>query len=208
MASLTITNVSSSDFWLNDIYATVPAGEAVVVTRSPAEISSMAGLQAAVADGVLTSAVEFSADELAADLSSVVAPASVGAVAMDPVAATDIDAPLITFRKAFTAGAAGAADDVTIYALNSLPYKVRILGAHAIIATAIGGSSLNVRSQAGGVAGVLAAGPMDSASTGVHLATGPSASVVLTPGASVGLFIRRSDRGVAGEVIITARREA
>jgi hypothetical protein len=206
MASLTITNVSASDYWLNDIYATVPAGEAVVVTRSPAEISSMAGLQAAVADGVLTSSVEFSADELAADLSSVVAPASVGAVALNPVAATAVDAPLVTFRKAMTSGgASGTLDDVTIYAVNTLPYKVRILDAMALIGTAGPGSSvLSVRSAAAGGGTLAATIPSDA--TGVARMSGPNASVVLTPGASVGLFIRR-DRSVVGEVVITARRE-
>lgn len=207
MASLTITNGSASDYWLNDIYATVPAGESVTVTRSPAEISSMAGLQAAVADGVLTAAVTFSADELSADLSSVVAPASVSAAAMNPVASTAVDAPLVTFRKAMTSGgASGTLDDVTIYAVNTLPYKVRILDAMALIGTpGPAGSVLSVRSAAAG-GGTLAA-TVSSENAGVARMSGPTASVVLTPGSAVGLFVRR-DRSVVGEVVITARRES
>lgn len=207
MASLTITNGSSSDYWLNDIYAAIPAGESVTVVRSPAEISSMAGLQAAIADGALSAAVTFSSDELAADLSSVVAPASVSAAAMNPVASTDIDAPLVTFRKAMTSGgASGTADDVTIYAVNTLPYKVRILNAMAFISVAGPGSSvLSVRSAAGGAGTLAATVPSDA--LGPQRMTGPNATVVLTPGASVGLFVRR-DRSVVGEIILTARRES
>lgn len=207
MASLTISNVSSADFWLNDIYAAIPAGDSVVVFRSPAEISSMAGLQAAVADGILTSSVVFSADEQAADLSSVIAPASVDAASISPVAAAAVDAPLVTFRKALASGgSSGTLDDVTIYAVNTLPYKVRILDALALISTAgPAASALSVRSAAAGGGSLAATVPSDA--TGPQRMTGPNTSVVLTPGASVGLFVRR-DRSVVGEVIITARREA
>ena len=42
MASLVITNVSSASFFLNDIYAEIDAAGTVTVSRSAAEISSMA----------------------------------------------------------------------------------------------------------------------------------------------------------------------
>lgn len=208
MAQLTITNVSSSPFFLNDIYVDIAAGQAVVVNRSAAEISSMAGLQAGVADGVLTAVIAYSADELASlPLPSPVAPGSVSAAAAAPVAASAIDAAPITFRKAFTSGgASGTLDDVTIYAVNTLPYKIRILDAMALIATAGPGASvLAVRSAAAGGGTLAATVPADV--LGAARMIGPNASVVLAPGALVGLFIRR-DRSTVGEIVITARREA
>lgn len=216
MATVRITNLTTSDYWLNDIYTAVPASTAAVpyvdVTRSPADISVMRGLQDAVAAGVLSSAVTYSADELAAidsanqPLASVLVDGSVTDSALAPVAAAAIAAPLVTFHKAFAAGAGGA-DDVTIYAVNTLPYAVRILDAFAMISTAgAGGSTLTVRSAAAG--GGTAAAVLSSAATGVARMVAPTASVVLTPGSAVGLFVRRSDSAAVGEITIVARREA
>lgn len=218
MATLRITNLTTSPYYLNDLYATIPASTAPVpyldVVRSPAEVSAMRGLEAAVAAGSLSCDVTYSASELAAfsslpqPLASLLVPGSVTAAAIAPVAASAVDAAPVVFYKALpSGGAAGTADDVTIYAVNTLPYKVRILGAQANISTAVAGATLQVRSAAGG-GGTLASGPIDAATTGVHYASGPNASVVLTPGAIVGLFVRRSDRSVVGEIVITARREA
>lgn len=208
MASLSITNISASAFFLNDVYVDIAAAQTLVVSRSPAEISSMAGLQAAVADGVLTASIAYTADELASiPLPSPIAPGSVSALAVAPVAAAAIDSAPVIFRKAFASGgASGTADDVTIYAVNTLPYKVRILDAMALISTAgPGGSFLQVRSAAGGGGTLAASVPSDA--TGVARLNAPNTSVVLTPGAIVGLFIRR-DRSTVGEIVITARREA
>jgi len=204
MAQITITNVSSDAFYLNDIYATIPAGESVETQRAISEISAMAGLQAAVTAGVLTLSIEYSASELASGLALAAGPSIPAAVE-----ATDLVAAPISIRKAMVSGGtSGTADDVTIYAVNNLPYAIRILDAHAVISTAVVGSSLTVRSAAAG-AGTQAA-VVSSASAGVARASALGASntsVVLTPGSSVGLFVRRSDRSVVGEVVITARRE-
>ena len=208
MASLSIANISLTSFFLNDIYVDIDAGQTVVVSRSAAEISSMLGLQAAVADGVLTATITPTADELAsAPLASPLSPASVTALAVAPVAAAAIDSAPVIFRKAFVSGgASGTSDDVTIYAVNTLPYKVRILDAVALISTAGPGASLlSVRSAAAGGGTLAATLPADV--LGAARMIGPNASVVLTPGALVGLFIRR-DRSTVGEIIITARREA
>jgi len=208
MASLSIANISLTSFFLNDIYVDIDAGQTVVVSRSAAEISSMLGLQAAVADGVLTATITPTADELASSpLASPLSPASVTALATAPVAAAAIDSAPVIFRKAFTAGgASGTLDDVTIYAVNTLPYKVRILEAFALISTAGPGASvLAVRSAAAGGGTLAATVPADV--LGAARMIGPNASVVLTPGSLVGLFIRR-DRSTVGEIILTARREA
>jgi len=62
-----------------------------------------------------------------------------------------------------------------------------------------------VRSAAAGGGTLAATVPADV--LGAARMIGPNASVVLTPGAIVGLFIRR-DRSTVGEIVITARREA
>lgn len=216
MATLRITNLTATDYWLNDIYATVPASSYVDVVRSPSEISAMDGLQNAVAAGTLSADTTYSAAELAAisadnqPLASPLVPGSLTAEAVAPVAAAAVAAaPIIFFKALASGGASGTPDDVTIYAVNTLPYKIRILDAVANISTAVGASTLQVRSAAGGV-GTLAA-TLSSAATGTAQTTSLGAgnvSVVLTPGASVGLFVRRSDRSVVGEILITARRES
>lgn len=201
---VTVTNISSAPVPLGDIYTTIPVGGSVTFKRSASQISAMVSLQKAVtAQQVTVLAVE-EAFETASGLAT--APGTVGADDMKVVAATDAAAAPIEFRKAFAAGIAGTPDDVVVYAANTLPYKIRITNASALVSTAIALSTLDVRDQAAG-AGQLAA-TMSSAATGPQPMTGPNVSVVLTPGALIGLFIRRSDRGVAGEVVITARRES
>jgi hypothetical protein len=229
MATIRITNLTTSEYWLNDIYVAVPASSAAIpyvdVVRSLAELASMKGLASAVAAGSLSVSITPSAGELATDLTYVqplgseLLPGSVTATAMAtnsvgpgtfvPVAAAGIVSPVVGIYKAMTSGgASGTLDDVTIYAVNTLPYKIRILGAVANISTAGPAlSTLQIRSAAAG-GGTLAA-TIDSTGTGTvqssSLGSG-NVSVVLTPGALVGLFIRR-DRSTVGEVFITARKE-
>ena len=126
---------------------------------------------------------------------------------MAPVAATDVASGLVLFHKAFTAGGGGSPDDVTVIAANALPFKFRVVDAWAAIGTGIGASTLNVYTRAAG-AGTLLAGPIDSASAQLARMTGPTASVVATPASTEGVFVRRSDDGVAGEVFILVRRES
>lgn len=219
MATVRITNLTTSPVYLNDIYTTInessvalPLLPYVDVTRSVSEISSMTGLIDAVAAGTLSATITYSADEQAAlsvtasqPLASLLAPKSVPA----PVTSTTIIGQEITIYKALASGGAtGTADDVTIYAVNTLPYKMRILSAQARISTAgAAGSTMNLRTAAAG-AGTLLSGPFDTASAGIVNPTGPNATVVATPGASVGLFVRRSDRSAVGEIIIKARIES
>jgi hypothetical protein len=219
MATVRITNLTTSPVYLNDIYTTINGSAAVLpllpyvdVTRSVAEISSMTGLIDAVAAGTLSATITYSADEQAAlsvtasqPLASLLAPKAVPA----PVAASTIVGQEITIYKALASGGAtGTADDVTIYAVNTLPYKMRILSAQVRISTAGAGSStMNVRTAAAG-GGTLLSGPIASDALGIVNPTGPNATVVASPGASVGLFVRRSDRSAVGEIIIKARIES
>lgn len=203
---LVITNVSSSTVLLSDFYVSVAAAASITVTRSASDLPRLRDLQAKLSDGTVTVAVTPSAAELASGLLS--APQAVQAVDMAPVAAATVDSAEVTLRCPFVAAAAGTADDVTIYALNAFPYKVRVLWARAIVTTNIGGSTIDVRTQAAGAGTLLAT--IDTAVAGPVAAPSAAftASTVVTPGATVGLFLRRSDRGVAGEIHLIVRRES
>jgi hypothetical protein len=200
---VTITNISSAPVNIGDIYTTIPVGGNVVTKRSASQLSAMVSLQKAVESGLVTVAAVEESHETASGLA--IPPGTIEAGDAAPVAATAAASATLEIRKAFVAAAPGTPDDVVIYAANTLPYKIRVLSAEARVATAIGGSTINVYDQAAAAGQLCAA--LSSAATGIVPMTGPNASVVVAPGALIGLFIRRSDRGVAGEVVITARRE-
>ncbi len=201
---IAITNLTSSRKMYSDIGVGIDAGATVTVKRRANEISGMQGLMKAIQLAEVSVALTPTAEELASGL--LAPPQAVQAADLAPVASSAADAPMGSFFKAFAAAAAGAPDDVTIFAVNTLPFKIRVFGATALVSTAIGASTLSVRSAAGGGGTEVAA--LDSATTGFKTQTAPLASVVLTPGAAVGLFVRRSDRGVAGEVNVLWRRES
>lgn len=196
MATLTLTNTTSSDIWLSDLYCNVPASSSMTVTRSASDLPKMASLQHQMALGYIKLSVAYSSDEAA-----LVAPLTETAVA-----SSALTSGAFLIRKSFAAAAAGTADDVTVYAVNTLPAKFRVVDAWARVATAIGGATVDVRTRAAGAGTLLAT--LDFAATGRVSMTVPNASAVATPGASDGLFLRRSDRGVAGEVFVLARVES
>lgn len=105
-------------------------------------------------------------------------------------------------RTVMSAGAAGTADDVTIYNANA-PFAFRIVGAWLQTATAIGGSTVTLRTASGGGGSALSSA-LSSAATGT-VYNNDTASRSVASGGSV--FARRSDRGVAGTIIIQALRE-
>ncbi len=105
-------------------------------------------------------------------------------------------------RKSFAAAAAGTADDVTIYSANA-PFAFRILDAFVLVETNIGGSTLTLRSATAGGGSALS-DALDSATTGVKR----NEAITSTPtvAANGTLVVRRSDRGVAGEVVLLIQR--
>lgn len=206
MGTLAVTNISSppETLVIREAYVQLAPGETKSLTRDASELSTMQSIIEMVSAGKASIVWTPTAAELASGLLS--APQSITHDDVAPVAASGDFSPLVVIRKSFAAGGGGAPDDVVIRAANNLPYKLRIIGGHAIIATAVGATTLSVRDQAAG-AGQLAAS-FSSAALGHSAWTGPNATVVLTPGALVGLFVRRSDNGVAGEVVLYARRES
>ena len=101
-----------------------------------------------------------------------------------------------------TAGVAGTADDVTIYSANA-PFDFRIVDVWLLVSAAIGGSTVQLRSATGGGGSALSSA-LSSAATGT-VRNNDTATRQVASGGS--LFVRRSDRAVAGRILITALRE-
>ena len=197
MATLVVSNLTSADVFVTDLYASIPANGSVSTTRTASDLSRMASLQAFIAAGTLAASVTYSADEKGSGL------VDVGGTASPATGLGDED----IIRFAFIAGVPGTPDDVVLYAVNTLPYgKMRVVDAYAIVSTAIGATTLQVRTVAGG-AGALCA-EMASAAAGRQGQTATvTATQVVINGPAVGLFLRRSDRGVAGEIFVKVRPE-
>jgi len=63
MSVLRITNVSPNTLWLRDLYRELAPGETSVITRTPAEMGDMVGLQEFLAEGKLTVDIDLEAYE-------------------------------------------------------------------------------------------------------------------------------------------------
>ena len=198
MATLTVTNPGSSPIYVADLYVTIAAGKSVATTRYVSDLSRMAGLHALVQAGSVTVSVAYSAAEQASGL------VYQGLTASPAAGLADEE----VIRFAITAGGGGSADDVTLYALNALPYKkMRIVDAWAVVsAGASGGRTIQVRTATGGL-GTLCA-EVGAAANGRQAQTATVTSTsAITNGASVGLFARRSDSAIAGELFVVVRPE-
>jgi len=204
MATFTITNLSSGDVNLGDFYYTLAVGETLTLdNRSASEISGLAAVQRELVAGNITFQVTYSADELGSGLMT--PPNTIGGDDVQEVAAADLLALPTSIYSIIAAGGGGAADDVTLYAINTLPFKMRVMQAWMEVTTAVGASTAVLRDEAAGAGTVYAT--FDSATTGLKPTTTVT-GLLLTPGATKGLFVRRSDSGVAGNVFVLVRRES
>lgn len=104
--------------------------------------------------------------------------------------------------QALTGGVAGSADDVTIYNANA-PFAFRILDCWLIFSVGVVGSTVQLRDTAGGGGGVLSSA-LASVTPGTSRNNDTSTRAVAANGS---VFVRRSDRSVAGRIIIAALRE-
>lgn len=204
MATLVITNISGADLLIQDLYTTIAAGGSATVDRAASDIPRMASMIDAVATSKATLSVTYTADEIASGLMS--PPQAVEARDLAPVAAAVATGGLAIVRSSFAAGAGGSADDVVVYAANTLPFKFRVVDCWAKVVTNVGGSTLQARTRALGAGTLL--GTMSSATAGHQVQTDVVATAVATPGTLEGLFILRSDSGVAGEVFLLVRPES
>jgi hypothetical protein len=208
---LTITNLASTTTHVGDFYGVTLAptgstGDSQTLTnRTADELQRATRLQALLAAGTVTLTVTPSSDELASGL---LAPEqAVEAVDMAPVAASDVAAGVQEFFLEFTApGVGGSPADVDIYAVNTLPYKVRILDAIMLVSTAVVASSSTLEDEAAGAGTTIMT--FDSGTVGRKVDSAYDATFVLSPGATKGLILRLSDDAVAGSVIVRVRRES
>ena len=106
-----------------------------------------------------------------------------------------------TIRVAFAAGGGGSADDVTIYAAAA-PFAFRIIDVTVLVATAVGGSTAQLRDTTGG-GGATLSSSLSTAATGTVRNADTATRTVASAGS---VYLRRSDNGVAGEIIIKAVR--
>jgi hypothetical protein len=105
-------------------------------------------------------------------------------------------------RKAFTAGGGGSADDVTIYSANA-PFTFRIVESYAYVSTGVAVATLTLRNATGGGGSALS-DAFAATTTGVKYNSALTATSTIS--ASGTLVLRRSDNGVAGEVIVAIQK--
>lgn len=208
MATVLITNLTAVPQYISDLYTSVPATSpnTLEVSRALTDIPRMAGLMQAKADGLVSVVVTLTDDEINSGLAST--PNSITSDDIQAIAAAAPVGVAQTIKKSFAAGGGGAPDDVIVYAANALPYKFRIVDAYAFISAGnAGGRTLTIRDEAAGAG--TSAGTVDCTNLGrVQYAPTSNASAVFTPGATKGLFVRRSDSAIAGEIFITIVRES
>lgn len=124
-----------------------------------------------------------------------------------PVAST-IAVPFQVYVSCPSGGAAGTADDVTVWNANA-PFAMRILDATLRVSTAVGGSTAALRTASGGGGSVVLPDPGAATQTFSTATTGPHDDVAVataTVAANGSLFLRRSDRSAVGELILTCIR--
>jgi hypothetical protein len=123
------------------------------------------------------------------------------------VAGSDGVSVPVVLRQAFvTGGAAGTADDVTVFNASA-PYKFRIVDVWLVVADAEAASTVQLRTASGGLGSVLSA-EIDTAALGIarQAGTGLTSTAIVAKNGSV--YLRRSDRNVAGELFMLVIREA
>jgi hypothetical protein len=107
-------------------------------------------------------------------------------------------APLLTLRKAFTAGGGGAADDVVIYNANA-PFGFRILDAWLFVSTGVALATATLRTATGGGGSAVSDAFVASAAGTIKLSAQQQTNTIAANGT---LVLRRSDNGIAGEVVL------
>lgn len=166
------------------------------------ELNRNSDLASLIDDGTLEVVQVPGTDDLVAE-KQVTAAAVADAAAVG--SATGVGVPLV-IRKTFTGLVTGTADDVTIFASNA-PYKFRVLDACAYFSANVASETISLRTATAG-GGTLLAPAISGNAAGFARAAGTTPTATSTVAEGGSLYIRRSDRALAGEVIITIMREA
>jgi hypothetical protein len=202
MAQLQITNTDVDKLYLGDFYTSIEPGKSITVERPASDLPRLPSLQKAVADGKASLSVTYTADEAASGLHA--PPSVIEAGDIAPVAGATPAAALLTIYKPFVAGGGGSPDDVEIFPVDGLPFKFRILDLTVYTSTAVGASDVEIRDEPGGAGSLLASAPTASVGRSANVEAGTG---IAAPATGKGLFLRRSDDGAGGEVVIIARAE-
>lgn len=116
--------------------------------------------------------------------------------------------PFTVYVSCPSGGAAGTADDVTIWSAAA-PFALRVLDATLRVSTAVALSSAALRTASGGAGSVVLPDPTTATQTFSTAAVGPFDDVAVataTVASGGSLFLRRSDRSVVGELVLTCIR--
>lgn len=202
MALLEITNISGERVYLADLYTDIAVGKSKSLERSATDLPRMRSLQTAMAAGLVTLSVQYSAEEVASGLHA--PPSTIEAVDLAPVLFSSPASGVVSFYASLPPGISGSPDDVEIFPVGSLPFKCRVLDLILYVSSSPGASTVQLRDEAGGAGTLLASA--DSGSIGRQPNT-EKATTVATPSPSKGLFARRSDDRVGGEVVLLVRPE-
>jgi hypothetical protein len=117
------------------------------------------------------------------------------------IASITFGVPFIVTQP-LTGGVTGTADDVTIYNADA-PFDMRILDVWAVLSAGVLASTVQLRSASGGGGSALSSA-IPSTTSGTSRNNDTATRQVAGSGS---LFIRRSDRAVAGRILILAVRE-
>lgn len=226
MARTEIHNASGAAYPLPPpLHGPLAAGQSVVSSYTVEQLRTLLGLDAydtsirltTVPDTFqVTPGLEGPLDMLGEKVTGLGAPAAGddaatktyadGLIAGPATADADGLSQLAVIRQAFAAGGGGVPDDVVIYNANA-PFGFRVLDAQVLVATTVLASTVQLRDATGGGGSALS-DAFDSATAGRKRDTGVAgANATPTVAANGTLVLRRSDSGVAGELIVTLRRE-
>lgn len=201
LAPLVATRNESTGFV--DVSQTPLASSTSIVVGSDVQRAALTGDVTAPLNSNVTTIAALAVTEakLAADAVTAAKLADEAVVPANLASSLTFGVPFL-ITQSLTGGVAGTADDVTIYNANA-PFAFRILDCWAILNAAVGGSTIQLRDTAGGGGSALSSA-LSSAATGTVRNNDTSSRAVAANGS---VFVRRSDRSVAGRIIILALRE-
>lgn len=107
-------------------------------------------------------------------------------------------APVVAVFFSIAAGAGGAADDVTLFS-SAIPHNLRWIEWRPIITTAVALATVEVRSASGGGGSALSS--VFVAATAGEAAISASWTATATSASGTSAFLRRSDSGVALDLV-------
>lgn len=187
---ITVTNPGSTAVYVSSFCRQLAAGESVQTKRTMAQVDADTQLKALVAAGTLT--LTFLA-EAGDDLAAQDTPGDGG-----------FSQELVLHRVCPAGGAAGTADDVTIFNANA-PFAFEIVDVQLITTTLVAMSTCTLRTAAAG-AGTAVSDALSSGTTGVARNTAKTDTPAIAKGGS--LFLRRSDRAAVVELVMRVVRTA